>query len=103
MQSSLPPLLCPVLWPKKSWLRNRMLSSAGVIIRCLNGICEIYRRPGAIAASPIFANSFITWDSGSFAKWAITEPYLRRPWRDQHPRNPYHENLRTFAQRWLND
>src|SRR5437762_3196655 len=26
-------------------------------------------------------------DSGSFAKWAVTEPYLRRPWRDRHPRN----------------
>lgn len=40
---------------------------------------------------------------GGFSAWAMTAPYLREPWRSAHRRNRYHENLRTFAQRWLED
>lgn len=40
---------------------------------------------------------------GGFSDWAVTEPYLREPWRSAHRRNRYHENLRTFARRWLQD
>lgn len=40
---------------------------------------------------------------GGFSAWAATAPYLRDPWRSAHRRNRYHENLRTFAQRWLQD
>jgi hypothetical protein len=40
---------------------------------------------------------------GGYAAWAVTEPYLRSPWADAHPSNRYHERLRTFARRWLDD
>jgi hypothetical protein len=42
-----------------------------------------------------------TW--GRFSAWAVTEPYLRDPWHAAHGRNRYHENLRLFARRWLDD
>ena len=40
---------------------------------------------------------------GGFSGWAVTEPYLREPWRGANGRNRYHENLRSFARRWLDD
>jgi Domain of unknown function (DUF4268) len=40
---------------------------------------------------------------GGFSAWAVTEPYLRDPWRGAKGRNPYHENLRALARRWLDD
>jgi len=40
---------------------------------------------------------------GGFSAWAVTEPYVRDPWRAAHGRNRYHENLRAFAQSWLDD
>ena len=40
---------------------------------------------------------------GGFSAWAVTEPYLRDPWWAAKGRNRYHENLRTFARRWLDD
>lgn len=40
---------------------------------------------------------------GGFSNWAVTEPYLRDPWRSRHGRNRYHENLRVFARTWVDD
>jgi hypothetical protein len=40
---------------------------------------------------------------GGFSAWAVTEPYLREPWRRAKGRNRYHENLRSFARCWLED
>jgi hypothetical protein len=40
---------------------------------------------------------------GGFSGWAVSEPYLRDPWRAAHGRNRYHENLRAFARNWLDD
>jgi hypothetical protein len=38
-----------------------------------------------------------------FSNWAVTEPYLRDPWRAVHGHNRYHENLRAFARTWVQD
>jgi hypothetical protein len=40
---------------------------------------------------------------GGFSSWAVSEPYLRDPWRAAHGRNRYHENLRAFARTWVDD
>lgn len=40
---------------------------------------------------------------GGFSNWAVTEPYLRDPWRAVHGPNRYHENLRAFARTWVED
>jgi hypothetical protein len=49
----------------------------------------------------VFAREYV--QLGGFSAWAVTAPYLREPWRSAHRRNRYHENLRTFARRWLQD
>jgi hypothetical protein len=52
-------------------------------------------------AGGVFAREYE--EMGGFSAWAVTEPYLREPWVRGHPRNRYHENLRAFARRWLDD
>jgi hypothetical protein len=42
-------------------------------------------------------------DAGGYASWAVSEPYLRDPWRSAHRPNRYHLALQTFAQRWTGD
>lgn len=42
-------------------------------------------------------------ERSGYAAWAVTEPYLREPWRSRHRPNRYHLALRDFARRWTGD
>lgn len=51
--------------------------------------------------SGVFRWEIDAW--GGFARWAVSAPYLREPWRSRHRHNRYHAGLRSFAQAWTGD